>query len=366
MEVIPGGAKGPGLQCAHTQLLSYWAPGNIYAQRGTLSFFWRSREPVGPTAFPMFRVGYADHSSWDMVWLRIDYNGESGFDAFVTDASLARTRVSYKMPAFPAPGEWVHLALSWDETQGIRFYVNGRLASRRDGTAIFDAALDQFGPHQRIVSPYQVQSAYNFVRGGDIDELRIYDRMLSDENVAALAAGSAPESVPPLGRSLDAPQWRDEWWYRYGWNRPGDAPPPLEGAEREHPQGRDPRRLRPEALVVEGQRRHPRNHLARRLQPVEAAGRNDYFQLPDWDCYSLSGKSVALRPARRAVEPGRSLRGGVRIVRDRRAGLRAPEGAGADVPQARAAGARRHAHVHERRTGDADWRAWRVLGDAGP
>ena len=129
-----------------------------------------------------------------MVWLRIDYNGESGFDAFVTDASLARTRVSYKMPAFPAPSQWVHLALSWDETQGIRFYVNGRLASRRDGAAIFDAALDQFGPHQRIVSPYQVQSAYNFVRGGDIDELRIYDRMLSDENVAALAAGGAPES----------------------------------------------------------------------------------------------------------------------------------------------------------------------------
>ena len=50
------------------------------AQRGTLAFFWRSREPVGPTAFPLFRVGYADHSSWDMVWLRIDYNGEYKFD----------------------------------------------------------------------------------------------------------------------------------------------------------------------------------------------------------------------------------------------------------------------------------------------
>ena len=128
IQVIQDGAKGPGLQCAHTQLLSYWAPGNIYAERGTLSFFWRSREAVGPTPFPIFRVGYADHSSWDMVWLRIDYNGSSGFDAFVTDASLARERVSYKMPAFPAPNVWVHLALAWDETRGIRFYVNGQLA----------------------------------------------------------------------------------------------------------------------------------------------------------------------------------------------------------------------------------------------
>ena len=102
VRVIADGAKGPGLECGHTQLLSYWAPGNIYAQRGTLSFFWRSREPVGPTPFPIFRVGYADHSSWDMVWLRIDYNGH-GFDAFVTDASLARTRVSSRCPRFPGP-----------------------------------------------------------------------------------------------------------------------------------------------------------------------------------------------------------------------------------------------------------------------
>jgi len=292
VEVIPGGAKGPGLQCAHTQLLSYWAPGNIYAQRGTLSFFWRSRERVGPTAFPLFRVGYADHSSWDMVWLRIDYNGESGFDAFVTDASLARTRVSYKMPSFPAPSAWVHLALSWDETQGIRFYVNGRLASRLDGTAVFDAALDQFGPHQRIVSPYQVQSAYNFVRGGDIDELRIYDRMLSDENVAALAAGSAPESVPPLRRSVDAPQWREEWWYRYGWNRPGDAPPALGEAsvgirKVEIHDAYDLKRWWWKANDGIRETTWPGVYNRSRLP-----GRNDYFQLPDWDCYSLSGKSV--------------------------------------------------------------------------
>ena len=38
---------------------------------------------VGEGPFPIFRVGYADHSSWDMAWLRIDWNGH-GFDAFVT------------------------------------------------------------------------------------------------------------------------------------------------------------------------------------------------------------------------------------------------------------------------------------------
>jgi len=227
VRVIAGGAKGQGLECGHSQLLSYWAPGNMYAQRGTLSFFWRSREPVGPTPFPIFRVGYGDHSSWDMVWLRIDYNGR-GFDAFVTDASLARTRVSYPMPAFPAPDRWVHLALSWDENRGIRFYVDGKLVAKQDGVAVFDAALDQFGPHSRIISPYQVQSAYNFVRGGDLDELRVYDRMLTDDNLSTLAGGAGLSQVPPLTRTLDQPEWRDEWWVRNGWNRPGDVPPALE------------------------------------------------------------------------------------------------------------------------------------------
>jgi Concanavalin A-like lectin/glucanases superfamily len=174
---IADGARGPGLQCESSQVLSYWAPGNIYAERGTLAFFWRAREPVGPTEFPIFRVAFADHSSWDMVWLRIDYNGH-GFDAFVTDANLARTRVSVSLAPFPRPGAWTHLALAWDETRGIRFYVDGKLAASKELQALLDTALDQFGPHSRIISPHNVQSDYSFVRGGDLDELYIYDRML--------------------------------------------------------------------------------------------------------------------------------------------------------------------------------------------
>jgi hypothetical protein len=119
VKILPGGAKGSYLQCGNDQLLSYWAPGNIYSQRGTLSFYWRSRDPVDATEFPVFRVGYGDHSSWDMVWLRIDYNGH-GFDAFVTDVNLGRTRVSYTMPDFPKGNEWVHLALTRDASTGTR------------------------------------------------------------------------------------------------------------------------------------------------------------------------------------------------------------------------------------------------------
>jgi hypothetical protein len=292
VRVRPDGARGPFFECANSQLMSYWAPGNIYAERGTLAFSWRSRYAVGPTAFPVFRVAYADHSSWDMVWLRVDYNGRGGFDAFVTDASLSRLRVSYEMPRFPKPDEWVHLAVSWDETRGLRLYVNGALAARKEARAVLSAGLDQFGPHSRIISPMQVQSDYNFVRGGDLDELRIYDRMLSDENVAALAKGEAPRQIPPLSRDLREAVWRDEWFLRYGWNRAGDAPPLLASAATRARKVEihdvfDLKRWWWKGADGIRETTWPGVYNRSRL-----AGRDDYFQLPDWDCYSLSGKSV--------------------------------------------------------------------------
>lgn len=303
VKILPGGAHGSYFQCANDQLLSYWAPGNIYAQRGTLSFFWRSRIPVDETAFPVFRVGYADHSSWDMVWLRIDWNGH-GFDAFVTDINLGRTRVSVKLPEDPKPDEWIHLTLSWDETTGIRFYINGKLAAAKRATGLFDAALDQFGPHSRLIAPTGVESSYNFERGGDIDELRIYDRMLSDQNIAELARNEIPRNIPTPDRRVAAgsaatgasstppANWQQEWNLKYGWNRPNDPPVVLNSSyttirKVEIHDVYDLKRWWWKATDGIRETTWPGVYNRSRL-----IGRNDYFQLPDWDCYSLSGKTV--------------------------------------------------------------------------
>ena len=292
VKIISDGKKGPGFSADDSQLMTYWAPGNIFAQRGTISFFWRSRYPVGPTPFPVFRVAYADHSSWDMVWLRIDYNG-SGFDAFVTDIGLSRTRVSYSMDRFPGPEEWVHIALSWDETEGIRFYVNGKLVSKQSANGtVYDTGLDQFGPHSRIISPYQVQSAYCFMRGGDLDELRIYDRMLTDENIAGLSDCKTPGDLPPLERNLSDQKWRNEWWLQNGWNLPNPPPPLLPSAETtvrkvEIHDAFDIKRWYWKANDGIRETTWPGVYNMSRLP-----GRYDYFVLPDWDCYSGSGQSV--------------------------------------------------------------------------
>ena len=291
VKIVPNGVSGSYIQCGNNQLLSYWAPGNIYAQRGTLSFYWRSRDPVDETAFPIFRVGYADHSSWDQVWLRIDYNGH-GFDAFVTDVNLGRTRISYDMPNFPKPDQWALLTLTWDETTGIRFYVDGKMVAEKAATGMFDAALDQFGPHSRIIGPTGVESTYSYDRGGDLDELRIYDRALSDENVATLFKGETPQNIPAVTRSLADAGTQKEWWFHYGWNRPGDIPAPLPAANTtvRKVQINDAYDIgRWWWRATDGIRETTWPGVYNRSRLV---GRFDYFQLPDWDCYAISGKTV--------------------------------------------------------------------------
>jgi hypothetical protein len=290
ISAVSDGAQGQGIHCGHAQLLSYWAPKNIYAQRGTLSFYWRPSWPVDETPFPVFRVAYADHSSWDMVWSRIDWNGH-GFDAFVTDINLARIRVSFTMSELPAPDQWIHLSLTWDETQGIRFYVNGQKVGEKSSAAVLNAGLDQFGPHSRIISPYQVQSMYNFIRGGDIDEVRIYDQALPDGQIMALAKGNAV-NASPVKRDLSQKEWSDEWNLRYGWNRAGDMPPYLENTSTTI---RKVQIL--EAYDIKRWWWKANDGIRETTWPgvfnhSRIAGRADYFILPDWDCYTLSGKNV--------------------------------------------------------------------------
>jgi hypothetical protein len=292
---VADGAIGSALRCGNLQRLAWRAPGNIYSQRGTLSFFWRPRDPVGPTEFPVFRVAFADNTSWDMAWLRIDYNGH-GFDAFVTDGSLARLRVSTTLSPFPKPETWTHLSLAWDETTGIRFYINGKLAAKVDQAAFLNVALDQFGPHSRIISPHNVQSDYNFVRGGDIDEIRIYDRMLEAEQVAALAKGARPvlAAATPPARVLSDARWAAEWALRFGWEQ--EAPPALPAADTlvrkvEVLEAHDLKRWFWKACDGIRETTWPGVYNRSRLP-----GRNDYFQLPDWDCYVDSGTVLSLTP----------------------------------------------------------------------
>lgn len=285
VKIVADGARGQAIEWADDGVLSWNAPGNIQAQRGTLSFFWRSRYAVGEAPFVIFRVGYADHSSWDMAWLRIDWNGH-GFDAFVTDANLARTRVSFKLDSHPSPQQWQHLAFGWDEDHGVKLFVDGKEVARAETTGDYDAALDQLGLAGRVMAPYQVQSRYNFLRGSDFDEIRVYDRMLDAAGVAALARHAEPRSADAA-----APSQRS-WWHRHGWD--GAAPPVLESATTtirkvEFADVKDLKQWMWKGTDGIAETTWPGVYNRSRL-----AGRDDYFQLPDWNTYVEGGQQLDL------------------------------------------------------------------------
>ncbi|KAF1691288.1 LamG-like jellyroll fold domain-containing protein [Pseudoxanthomonas koreensis] len=293
VRIVPTGVQGGAIEWADDGVLAWNAPGNIFAERGTLSFFWRPRYAVGEAPFVIFRVGYADHSSWDMAWLRIDWNGH-GFDAFVTDANLARTRVSFRLDAMPDAKSWTHLAFAWDETQGVRLYLDGKEVARVDATADYDAALDQLGLAGRVMAPYQVQSRYNFLRGSDFDEIRVYDRMLDGAGAATLArrgdlAAASPASAVAVGEAAR----RNAWNHRYGWEH-GKAPPALATASTSirHVGFDDVKDLK--QWMWKGSDGIPETTWPGVYNRSRLPGRNDYFQLPDWNTYVEGGKALDL------------------------------------------------------------------------
>ncbi|WP_256731280.1 LamG domain-containing protein [Sphingomonas sp. dw_22] len=284
---VADGAIGGAFRWADDGYVAWNAPGNIQAQRGTLSFFWRSRERVGEAPFAIFRVGFADHSSWDMAFLRIDWNGH-GFDAFVTDTNLSRERVSFRLPESPAPEAWHHIAFSWDETVGVRLYVDGKEAARLDQKADLDSGLDQFGLAGRIIAPHQVQSRYSFMRGSDVDEIRVYDRMLDAAGIAALAAKSDPAAQPVPGAAAK----RAAWLHRFGWDRA--SPPVLDSAETsirkvEFSDAKDLKEWMWKGIDGIAETTWPGVYNRSKLP-----GRDDYFELPDWNVYVEGGKTYTL------------------------------------------------------------------------
>ncbi|MBB4153377.1 hypothetical protein GGQ80_001279 [Sphingomonas jinjuensis] len=286
VSIVSDGAQNGAARWADDGYVAWKAPGNIRAARGTLAFFWRARTPVGEAPFNIFRVGFADHSSWDMAFLRIDWNGH-GFDAFVTDANLSRVRVSWAMPQLPAATEWHHIAFAWDETTGVVLYVDGKQVARKDQKADLDAGLDQFGMAGRVLSPHQVQSRYNFMRGSDLDEIRVYDRPLDAAAVTALAA-----KRDPANSAADDTGRRTAWLHRYGWDR--GAPPALTDAQTrirkvEFADAKDLKAWTFKGVDGIAETTWPGVYNRSRLP-----GRHDYFELPDWNVYVEGGKRYDL------------------------------------------------------------------------
>lgn len=282
------GKTGGSIHCDGSQELAWRAPGNLYANRGTLSFFWRAGYPVGSTEFPLFRVSIADSSTWDQIWLRIDWAGD-GIEALITDINLSRARVRFPMkPEELDPHAWYHFAASWDENYGLKLYLNGQKAAEEYRPAQYAVPLDQFGPHAYIIGSWNVASDYNFTRGGDVCEICTFDTMLSDADIASLAECRMPEAAPAYEKTLADAEVRKGYDLRFGFDHPLPAIPQKASIRKvEVHDAYDLKRWWFKGMDGIRETTWPGVYNRSRLK-----GRNDYFQIPDWDCYSQSGKAI--------------------------------------------------------------------------
>src|SRR5258707_12395947 len=116
--------------------------------------------------------------------------------------------------------------------------------------------------------------------------------MPPDNKMASPPRNEPQQKTPPIMRTLADNDSQKEWWFHYGWNRANDIPTPLPATNMairkvEIHDAYDLKRW-----WWKGTDGIPETTWPGVYNRSTLVGRFDYFQLPDWDCYALSGKSV--------------------------------------------------------------------------
>lgn len=164
---ITTGALGNG--CVAPQL-DVHLQGNINPTHGTITFFTRlngSDKPIMQMLTTdgqcMMQIGKVD--AFLRPWIILP-NGKA----------LGREADTSKLPH----DDWVHMAIVWDQAKGVRFYLNGELASHQWGNFAY--------------ADTRMPTKLKFLTQYGIDELWIFDHPLDAPQIKALQRGKL---VPP-------------------------------------------------------------------------------------------------------------------------------------------------------------------------
>jgi hypothetical protein len=121
-------------------------------------------------------------SGWSGVVLALDRDVPLAYNVFA-ERDLAR------WPAEVAPGAWHHLAFVI-HSDSSELFLDG-VASPTPG----NAPLTNRTPTQAFIGSLD---GYADMFHGALDELRVYDRAFTAEEIAAVAAGARPDDAEPL------------------------------------------------------------------------------------------------------------------------------------------------------------------------
>lgn len=184
-EIVPGRFGGAVQLGEGRPSLIFDGPENVLAGRGTVSVWFRLPDRPGPLDVKRILYVQARERGHWCLFATMEWN-MGAFQAKVFDHGFG---YGFHDPAgLPAieTGAWHHAALVWEQSQGVRFYLDGQLAGSTWGR---QAWWDRATPHAVILE----------WPGAAYDELRIYSAALPSEDVAALARGEdvhAPQAPP--------------------------------------------------------------------------------------------------------------------------------------------------------------------------
>lgn len=169
------GVKEKALWIEPGQSHRYHAPANVNLRRGTLAFWVRFAYPVGDVHHSILSIVAVGRSGrllairgrYRRILVHGPWEGNYDFEAAPWEADT-----------------WYHLAVSWDETSGIRCYVNGQFTRGADVTW----QTEDLEPDRIILGSWNHWGGTE--RPLAIDELRIFSRVLTDEEVQAVYEGA--------------------------------------------------------------------------------------------------------------------------------------------------------------------------------
>jgi len=168
----------------------YPAPGNFSLQRGSMSMWvqpvnWRG----DATGNRLFFNGRPDPAG---IFCFYKYNNVTwGLTALIDPDGTPRGKTIVYSPIKDwEPGQWHHIACTWQQHEGVALYVDGKRVEYKSGSAISD-------------DPVQATMRFggSWDKDGNrtvLDEIMIFDRMLGPEEIAALAGAEieAPAEGP--------------------------------------------------------------------------------------------------------------------------------------------------------------------------
>jgi len=103
-------------------------------------------------------------------------------------------------------GQWIHVTGTYESTRGLAVYVNGQKVQTTEvkGTPqfAFDTEL-KIGANYEKVKPSNIHREHGtkpwwFSLDGIVDEIKIYDRALTDQEIQTVYAGQKPTAAPEL------------------------------------------------------------------------------------------------------------------------------------------------------------------------